>query len=330
MTLPAALVHRELPAAGAARQLVDGGLSVLPSAFAVAPNQFDQVFYRSRDPHPDDIRALRMVSPKSDIHGYLWLSWDPGEPWAPRQRWVLDELIDPKLQIEINGEWGFALDAAILEELEGPHPRSSGHMCHWDVPGQFQCDCRDARGRPKKTGAWRGGPCQLITLRQWQIYQEIGMFANPFWIIQGPNGGHQASYNSLEREWLRQEGLPVDPPGTGELPFAPFDGRVTRSILRHNRLLALDNDVSAYRRQQGADYAKHRKAIEKEMRRQWVAFLANQTREEADDFTEAYRKGEFDKGGTDVDWEKVDELATADFIETGRTASAAVYAKALL
>lgn len=292
-------------------QRVVGGPSGLPSVW-LDTNVNDQVFYRSREPHPEWVRALRQISPKSDVHGWLFLDWDPGEPCAPRQRWVLDELVDPRMQIEYKGKWGPAVDPAIVEELEGPHPRSSGHMCHWNVPEQFQCLCR------RKFGAWRGGPCQLITLRQYQLYQRTGHFALPFWTIQGGNGGHQASYNSIEKEWLQQQGLPTSPAGVGEWHYAPFDGRVTANIVRHNRLLALDGNLSAYRKQQGSGYQAHRSAQQKEMRRQWVAFLEHQSREEAADFQDAYRKGEIEKGGTTADWEKIDEMATNEFIETGR------------
>lgn len=312
--------RRSMPAAAAAAmsQPVAGGPSGLPSVWV--DQGFDnRVFYRSRETPTEWTRALRELSPVSDVHGFLDIVWEPGDPWIPGQRWVLYEFVRIDLEIEYKGKWERAIDPAIIEELRGPHPRSEGHMCHPNVPKQFRCLCRH------KMNAWKGGPCQLITLTQYQLFQKTGMFANPFWVIQGNRGGHKSSFDSMEKRLLQAEGLPTDPPYLGELPYAPFDGRVLQQIGRHNRLLALDNNLSAYRQTMGAGYGQHKATIDKEMRRQFVAFLGDQVREEALDFTDAYRKGEFAAGGTTADWEAVDEKATQEYIETGRMHRTSAY-----
>lgn len=268
----------------------------------------DALYYRSREPHQSWVRALEELSPRSDVHGWLKIFWEPGEPVAPVQRWMLYEVVDPLLTIE--GE--LAIDREVLAELSGPHPRSEGHMCHDNVPGQFQCMCR------KKLGRWKRGPCQLITLRQYQIFHETGLYANPFWCIEGENGGHQTSYSQLERQELIGLGREPDPPAPGSLPYAEPDGRTWRQIQRFNRLMAMNNNIAEYRETMGSGYREYKAEIEKEQRRQFVSFLGDQTREEADLFLEGIRKGEAgDLARTDTDWERVDELSAQDYIETG-------------
>lgn len=313
MAATALQLDQRKPAAVAARPGGVGGHSLLPSASLPSlSHEEDAVFYRSREPHPDWVRALEEISPPSSVHGYLRIVWEPGDPWIPGQRWTLYEFVRIDLEVEYKGRWELALDDETLEDLHGPHPRSTGHMCADRVPTQFQCLCR------RKLNAWKGGPTARITLRQYQLFKETGMFANPFWIIQGGNGGHLAGYDAIQRKMLQQEGLPTEPPSVGELPFAEFDARVLHQIRQFNRLHAMGNNIAEYRRTMGADYGAYKAGIEKEMRRQWVRYLANQTREEAADFIDAERKGEMDHiQKTDIDWERVDDLATQDFIETG-------------
>lgn len=284
-----------------------------PAGLSAASHR-DGIYYRSREPHPDWIRALRDLSPVTDAHGYLLLVWEPGEPWNPWQRWMLYEGVRPELVFDLESPSG----RAMMAELNGPHPRSEGHMCHDDVPEQFLCTCRDARGRIRRTGTWRGGPTDMITLRQYQLYRETGLWCNPFWVVQGDLGGHQFNYDGFQRRLMVQHGLEPDPPRIGSLPYAEPDGRVWRQIIRYNRLIAMDQTLSEYRQTMGEGYGAYKAEIEKDMRRQFVSFLADQTREEADLFISGIRKGEAgDVPRTDTDWERVDELSSKDYIETG-------------
>lgn len=309
MPLPARVLEfpMDLPAVAAERQGVEGGPFLLPSASS------DSVFYRSREPDPAWVRALEETSPPSDRHGFLRPVWEPGDPWIPGQRWVLYEFLNINIEVEYRGRWERVLDDETLDDLFGPHPRSTGHMCADSVPDQFQCHCR------RKLNAWRGGPTARITLRQYQLFKETGYFANPFWVVQGENGGHPVSFDSMQRKWLQQLGKPTEPPALGELPFAEPDGRTWAAIRRYNRLQAMGNNIEQYRKQMGAGFAAHKAEIEKEMRRQWVAFLDDSTKEEAADFIDAQRKGEMEHvAKTDTDWVRVDELSTRDYIETGQ------------
>lgn len=301
MALPAIVLPPMAPVRPEQHESGHAGPSAVP---------LDFVYYRSREPHPDWVRSLEELSPPEDVtkHGVLKLVWEPGETWNPWQRWMIYEGIDPLLII--NGEP--AVDPEILAELTGPHPRSEGHMCHSDVPEQFQCLCR------RKLGRWKGGPVQLITLRQYQLYRETGLYCIPFWVIQGKLGGHQFNYDNFQRRLMVQEGLEPDPPIIGSLPFAEPDHRVWRQLRRFNRLIAMDKSLSEYRELMGAGYGQYKAEVEKQMRKQFVDFLAEQTREEADLFITGIRKGEADDAPkTDTDWDRVDELSTKDYIETG-------------
>lgn len=302
-----------LAVAALREQEVVGGLSLLPSVT-------DSLFYRSREPRPEWVRALEEISPPSNRHGFLKVCWEAGDPWIPGQRWTLYEFLNPDIEVMYKGRWERVLDEETIADLKGPHPRSTGHMCADGVPKQFQCLCR------RKLNAWKGGATTRITLRQYQLFQETGYFANPFWIIQGDNGGHPVSYDSMQRKWLQQLGKPTEPPAMGELPYAEPDGRVWAAIRRYNRLAAMGNNIEQFRRTMGEGFGAYKAEIEKEQRRQWCAFLDDSTREEAADFTDAYRKGEMEHlPKTDTDWVKVDELSTHDFIETGVMNSARAY-----
>lgn len=247
-------------------------------------------------------RELRSLSPKSDDVGWLYLHWESGEPWVPGQRLVLYEMIHEKF-----------VDFDILEELEGPHPRSEGHMCSINVPKQFQCLCR------RKTEGWRGGPCSCITLTQWKLWRSTGYHATPFWIIQGRNGGHKWHFNEHEELMCKQADLPSSPPRLGALPYAPFDKRVVKQIVRHNRLTALGLSIAEFKRKMGPGYAAYKADVGREMRRQYLEYLTEQLREESDLFISAARKGQMDDGPkTTIDYVKLEEAASAHYVETGR------------
>jgi hypothetical protein len=258
-------------------------------------------YIRDRQPPADWIRSLREVSEKSDEVGWLYLHWEAGDPWVPGQRWVLYEMLHEK--------W---VDDAVMDELRGPHPRSEGHMCSTKVPKQFGCLCR------RKLGAWRGGPCQLVTLTQYQLYRTTGYVAKPFWIIQGTTGGHLWEFDESEREILRYANLPSEAPRLGALPYAPFDGRVLRQIMRRNRLRAMGGSIEAYKQTMGAGYDVYRQKIAREMRARYVEYLEQQLQDVNELFIRAAKKGDLDdQPRTDVNWEKVEEASTATYIEEG-------------
>lgn len=260
-------------------------------------------FVRDLEPPAEFIRALRDVSPVSDAHGWLMPVWEPGETWAPAQRWMLYEMIHPTL-----------VTPELLAELNGPHPRSEGHFCTENDTGeQFQCLC------PHKTESWKGGPCQLTWLTQYLLYKKTGYVGYPFWMVQGERGGHKAFFSEEEQAMLAMEDLPTEPPFLGELPYAPLDGRVIAQVVRHNRLQQVAGDLRAYRKKMGADYAQHRAQVERDMRAQLVEYLHDGMREATELFLEAAHAGDLGVAPpTDIDYDRLEPQSTAHFIETGQ------------
>jgi len=95
----------------------------------------------------------------------------------------------------------------IMEELQGPHPRSTGR---YDEDEQ----------------RWVHGPCRLIDLGTWELFRETGRYGRRWWIVQGSKGGHRYRLSEAERVVWRTLTGTDDTPVPGELPYAPFDNRV--------------------------------------------------------------------------------------------------------
>jgi hypothetical protein len=274
----------------------DGYLNLAPT---------DHLHVRHVTPPDEWMTVLRDVSPKSDDHGFLELVWEAGDAWITGHRWTLYEMLHERF-----------IDDEILSELQGPHPRSEGHMCSTKVPGQFQCLCR------RKLESWRGGPCQLITTTQWELYRRTGYFGRPFWIIQGERGGHKFTFTESEKEMWRRAATPGDPPALGELSYAPFDGRVVRQIERHNRLKSLGVTLGEFKRLMGSQYDQHKARLAKELRTEYVKWFDESLLDVNDAFIHAARKGDMDdERKTSVDWDHVDDVATGHYLETGELLS---------
>lgn len=273
--------------------------------------EIPQGFEHDREFPAEWMRDLREVSPEPNrdllmngqAHGFLHPVWEPGDPWLPAQRWMLYEMIHPSL-----------IDPELRKELRGPNPRSEGHMCTTEIiPWQDPCLC------PYKLEGWRGGPCEFITLTQWKLFQRTGLFGRPFWVIQGSGGGHRAFLTEEEIQFLQIAEKEVDLPAPGELPYAPFDARVIKHIVRSNRLRAIGDSLREYRKRMGPDYQKHRKDAEKELRRQFVTWIDEQMQDVNEGFIAAAKSGEMDdQPKTDIDWEKVTEESMPHYIEHGQ------------
>jgi hypothetical protein len=200
--------------------------------------------------------------------------------YAPAQRWVLYEMV-PRAFV----------DPGLAMELNGPRPTYA----------QYQ-----------------GGE-SMTTPLQWDLWRETGCHARPFWVLQGTKGGHKAAYSRDEARLAQMAGLPNEPPSVGDLPYAPFDGRTVKQIVRHNRLKAVRNNLSAFRKAQTADERRREAAeAEKQFRVELVKWLADAVEEPTEHFLRAAKQGDFTAKPTDTDWVKVDEESTARFIETGR------------
>ncbi len=149
----------------------------------------------------------------------LLVRWHAGDPWAPVERIVLWQL------------WpeGMApMGAEMLRALQGPHPRSTGHYCSGNP--MDKCFCPTPRKR------WVGGTTRLITRDQWEIYRETGCYAERWWCVQGPAGGHRLTLSPAEQAMAHARGIPLPLPKMGDLPFAAPDRRTWEFQRQYDQL----------------------------------------------------------------------------------------------
>lgn len=153
---------------------------------------------------------------------HLVIRWEPGDPWQPIGRFLLWQCVDPSyVCVE---PWNIAA-------VRGPSPRSTGHYC-----ADGWCLCEVKRNR------WVAGASRLIDKETWRLYRETGLWGQRWWTIQGSNGGHRYQWakDELATHVSVAKGGPADTPRPGDLPYAPFDGRVARQILTERRLAAVE------------------------------------------------------------------------------------------
>jgi len=168
------------------------------------------MFVWKRDPLPIWVEELARIAPRSDRLPWLHLLWEPGETWAPVQRFEIREL-DPCLDF---------CDIDILADY-AEHPRSPSR-------GRWVQDAQGVR-------RWKsyGGP----SLRQWELFQEFRCLSRRVWVVQGPNGGHPFELSQAERMFKRALGLDdADTPAPGSLPYAEPDRRTWRRVAELDRL----------------------------------------------------------------------------------------------
>ena len=146
------------------------------------------------------------------------VAWEPGDRWQPIHRWMLWQL----------QPWAH-VDQTFRQELQGPHPRSTGHYC-----ADGACVC------PIKTNRWRGGAARLIDRRTWEIarqhYQTTGEWVRPrrFWVVQGDQGGHPFAVGMAEEKLRQSLKLPADVPSAGDLLYAEPDARMMTALERYD------------------------------------------------------------------------------------------------
>lgn len=154
----------------------------------------------ARDPEWD--RQLAAISPPMDHMTHLRLFWVPGDPWQPCERWIIYQMFP-------QGSVPPYIDRS---DLTGPDPRT------W-------------------AGDWDNVLQRFVTKvpitidrRQWQIYQETGLFGFPYWVVQGPDGGHLRRFTHVQRALSKMEGGWTEPPAPGDLPYAVPDQRTWRAL----------------------------------------------------------------------------------------------------
>lgn len=173
-----------------------------------------------RTPNPAWVEALGALAPRSEVHSWLHLAWEPGDPWAPVDRWVVWQMIPPA-----------GIDPRMRVDLEGPDPRSRGHYC---APNQCACKAH--------SHAWRGGASALIDRAQWRMFRGLddpataGHLCVRWWIVQGTGGGHQRRFTAVESRLLRLHGLPAEPALPGDLCYAEPDARTWAAIRQRDTM----------------------------------------------------------------------------------------------
>jgi len=119
----------------------------------------------------------------------------------------------------------------------------------------------------------RAGRKQAVTAFQWEMYRVHKVWARPFWVLQGPEGGTPAQYSEMEESFLQAKGLPTEPPAPGELPYAPFDGRVEAQIISRDRLIRVRQRVDRLRASGDTDAMKAETVLaEEEFRKTFWAW----------------------------------------------------------
>jgi hypothetical protein len=77
---------------------------------------------------------------------------------------------------------------------------------------------------------------ELMTRWAWDIHIKTGAYPQPFWVVQGSDGGHKWSFTEEESRVAGMNGFPDEPPEPGSLPYAPLDKRVLAKIAVYDQL----------------------------------------------------------------------------------------------
>lgn len=273
------------------------------------------MFHYDRDVPPEWTQSLRTISEPSDTMGFLHILWEPGDVWAPVQRWEVYELLHPS---QVSRE-------KILD-LMMRSPRWEGHICtsvpihEWVVrpPRGYQpCLCRH------KGDAWKPDPndveCTSFSRTQWKLFRETGYVGYRRWIIEGSTGGHVLEFSQDEQRLRALENKPMYAPAPGSQAYADFDNRTLAQLLEGNLLRQLRVTLAEYRRLMGADFAEHKASIDKALRARMVRYVDTQMQDVDELFLSAMDKGEMDgRRRTRIDYDRLGAANEEHFVETGR------------
>lgn len=197
----------------------------LPQVGVNLPNSVADVHVQ---PPADWETALRAISPKTDHHSWLFFYW-----YRAKERWVLYDgvprsLILPDQQLGV----GFT-GRDFFRAVDGAPPR--------DLP--------------------KGQSTPFVSDAQHEMARVYGVYARPFWVLEGERGGHQYAYSPDQKEFLIQCGRSDRPPEIGSAPACPFDGRVIDQLQRLNRLYALNGNIDRLRASGSSEAAEIQRAI---------------------------------------------------------------------
>ena len=111
----------------------------------------------------------------------------------------------------------------------------------------------------------RAGRKQAVSAFQWEMYRKHKVWARPFWVLQGTDGGTPAKYTEVEEAILQAQGKDTEPPPAGDLPFAPFDERAERAIRKRDRLTQMQHRIEKLRASGNTDALKAETVLAEEM-----------------------------------------------------------------
>lgn len=172
------------------------------------------MFVHDRPVPADWQRELEQIVPRTDRVPWLKIVFQPGMVYEPIARFEIYEMIPSVAHVPFD----------VMDSLRGPCPRDVGE---WVPDNRI----------PQHLGGKRWISSSLVTLVQWQLYQETGCFSQRFWIIQGSHGGHKWKFSNAEKNFLQAlAGREVDTPFPGDLPYAEWDNRVRAKMLEHDKL----------------------------------------------------------------------------------------------
>lgn len=144
--------------------------------------------------------AVHRLSYRGDRLSYLELHWVAGRPATVDQ---------PDLPIQ---RW------MVFEMV----PFSAAIASNW-----LRAQINAVMGNPWGQAMHHWAATQILTRRVVPV---------PFWVLQGPYGGHKYRYTNEDREFAMWQGLPDQPPAPGEWSYAPWSP-LSENLIRLHSLL---------------------------------------------------------------------------------------------
>jgi hypothetical protein len=195
----------------------------------------------------DQMLLLREVSPVSSVHSWLLPYW-----YRAKGRWVLYDALPERLIPDDDTSLGSALTGKEFFEI-----------MHGVRPSERE-DFKDLVVWP-------------ISDVQHEMYRLHRVFARPFWVLEGENGGHQVHFSPDQASYLVSKGLPGAPPKIGDVPSCPFDTRSARQLNHLNRLHQMEDNLDRLRDSGSREWAlAEQEKQERDVRVAEMAFIEQQ------------------------------------------------------
>lgn len=184
-----------------------------PSTLVLPPvARPDSIFLYERAVPAEWSRALAETCPQYEGISSFHIAWEPGEEWEPIQRYMIwqDQTREMTQKLILRDYPG-------CTGLTQEHPRLNAK---WDAVA--------------KCYVKQDGTLAKTDKLTYERYHRTGRYGVRFWVIQGDTGGHRFNLSHLEKQILKfgSNGKMRDVPLPGDLPYAPFDGRVLPHFAR--------------------------------------------------------------------------------------------------